>query len=112
MNRETYVEAKRQSEEIAKLLKEENLTAEEKEKFETLQAQLAGALLSHLLPFGWARRLIMVVLFFVGVYGLAIGNNYFLLAWLLLLCFSPRIVGELSYAFGKFLRVSQGNGKA
>ena len=106
MNRETYEEAKRQSEEIAKLLKDGNLTTEEKQKLETLQAQLAGGLLRPWLPFGWARRSIMVVLLLVGVYGLTVGNNYFLLAWVVLLFFSPRFVGEFSYALGKFSRAS------
>lgn len=45
MTREEFEEAKRQSTEIAKLLKEGNLTVEEQQKFETLQAQLAGILL-------------------------------------------------------------------
>lgn len=53
MTREEFEEAKKQSEEIAKLLKEGNLTAEERQKLETLQAQLSGALLSPWLPFGW-----------------------------------------------------------
>ncbi len=106
MKREKYEEAKSQSEEIAKLLKEGNLTAEERQKLETLQAQLAGVLLHPWLPFGWVRRSIMVVLLLIGVYGLLEGNNYFLLAWVLLLFFSPRFVGEFSYALGKFFRAS------
>jgi hypothetical protein len=104
MDKKAYDEAKKNLEEIAKLLKEGNLTAEEKQKFETLQTQLAGVLLRPWLPFDWVRRSIMIVLFFVGVYGL-VGENYLLLvAWLLLLLFSPRFVGEFSYALGKFSR--------
>lgn len=68
-----------------------------------LQTQLAGALLSTWLPFGWGRRSIMIVLFLVGVYGLVEGNGYFLIAWLFLLSFSPRTVGELTFAFGRFM---------
>lgn len=101
MDRKTYEEAKKSSEEIAKLLREGNLTAEEKQKFETLQAGLAGALLNSWLPFDWGRRSIMITLLLVGAYGLAEGNNLLLLAWLLLPFFSPRLVGELFYAVGK-----------
>ncbi|MFP5350276.1 MAG: hypothetical protein ACLGHO_10600 [Gammaproteobacteria bacterium] len=106
MNGETYEKAKKQSEEIAKLLEEGSLTAEERQKLETLQAQLAGVLSRPWLPFGWTRRLIMVVLFLVGAYGLAEGNGYFLLAWLLLLLFSPRVVGEFNVVLGKVSRAS------
>lgn len=101
MDRKTYKEAKESSEEIAKLLREGNLSAEEKQKFETMQAGLAGALVSSWLPFGWGRWAIVITLLLVGVFGLVEGNNYLLLAWLLLPFFSPRLMGELFYAIGK-----------
>ncbi len=110
MTREELEEAKTQSAEIAKMLKEGNLTADERHKLETLQAQLAGVLLHPWLPFGWGRRSIMIVLFLVGAIGLAQGNSYFLLAWVLLLFFSPRFVGEFAYALGRF--VAGFNGRA
>ena len=103
MTREEFEEAKKQSAEIAKLLKEGNLTAEDRQKLEVLQIQLAGALLSPWLPFGWGRRSIMIVLFLVGANGLIQGNGYFLFAWLFLLFFSPRFVGEFAYALGRFM---------
>ena len=103
MTREEFEEAKKQSAEIAKLLKDGNLAAEDRQKLETLQAQLAGVLLSPWLPFGWRQRSIMIVLFLVGAYGLMPGDGYFLFAWVLLLFFSPRFVGELAYALGKFM---------
>lgn len=103
MMREEFEEAKKQSAEIAKLLKEGNLTAEDRRKFEALQAQLAGILLRPWLPFGWGRRLIMIVLFLVGTTGLVQGNSYFLFAWVPMLLFSPRFVGEMAYALGKFM---------
>jgi hypothetical protein len=103
MTRDEFEEAKKQSAEIAKLLKEGNLTSEDRQKLEMLQTQLAGALLSTWLPFGWGRRSVMIVLFLVGAYGLVEGNGYFLIAWLFLLLFSPRAVGELTFAFGRFM---------
>ena len=107
MDRETHKEAKTNLEEISKLLREGNLTAEEKQKFKILQARLAGVLLHPWLPFGWARRSIMIVLFLGGVYGLAEGNNFLLVAWLALPLFSPRFVGEFCNALGKVIRVSR-----
>lgn len=103
MTRDEFEEAKKQSAEIAKLLKEGNLTAEDRQKLEMLQTQLAGTLLSTWLPFGWGRRSIMIVLFLVGAYGLMEGDSYFLVAWAFLLLFSPRVVGESTFAFGRFM---------
>jgi len=103
MTRDEFEDAKKQSSEITKLLKEENLTAEDRQKLEMLQTQLSGALLSTWLPFGWGRRSIMIVLLLVGAYGLVEGNGYFLISWSLLLLFSPRVVGEFSFTFGRFL---------
>jgi len=104
MDRETYQEAKKHLEEVARVLREENLTVQERQNFETLQAQLAGVLLRPWLPVDWGRRSIMIVLFAVGVYGVLGGNCYLLLAWALLLFFSPRFVGEFSYALGRIFR--------
>jgi hypothetical protein len=100
IDRATYQEAKKNFDEIAKLLREGNLTLEEKQKFETMQAQLAGVLLNPWLPFDWGRRAIMITLFCVGVFGIISGINYLLLAWLILLIFSPRLIGEVSNLFG------------
>lgn len=101
INWETFEEAKRTLDEITKLLREGNLTAEERQKFETMKAQLAGALLHSWLPFCWVRRSIMAALLVVGIYGLVGGNNQFLLAWVAIPLFSPRSMGELAFAIGK-----------
>lgn len=108
MTCEEFEEARKQYAEIGKLLKEGNLTAEERQKLETLKAQIAGVLLHPWLPFGWGRRSIMIVLFLVGAIGLSEGNGYFLFAWVLLLFFSPRFVGEIAYALGRFKAGSTG----
>ena len=108
MTRNEFEEAQRQSVEISKLLKEGNLAPEERQQFEVLQTQLAGILLSPWVPFGWGRRGAMVVLFLVGTLGLMAGNIYFLFAWLFMLCFSPRFVGECAYFLGKFSSGSNG----
>jgi hypothetical protein len=104
MDRITHEEAKKNFKKITELLKEGNLSAEEKQKFETLKAQLAGVLFRTWLPFDWVRRSIMIVLFLVGLYGLVEGHYLLLMAWLILLFFSPRFVGEFIYAIGKIFR--------
>lgn len=101
INWETSEEAKRTLDEITKFLREESLTEEERQKFETMKAQLAGALLHSWLPFCWVRRSIMTLLFVVGIYGLAGGSNLLLLAWIAIPLFSPRSMGELAFAIGK-----------
>ncbi|MDO8714610.1 MAG: hypothetical protein Q7K13_09090 [Polynucleobacter sp.] len=105
MNRKTYKEAKVTLEEITRLLKEGNLTEEEKQKLEKSKVQLAGQLLSIWWPFDWGRRSIMIALFLVGLYGLIEGSNHFLWAWLVILLFSPRVVGEFSFFTGRVFRV-------
>jgi hypothetical protein len=104
MNRDIYEKAKKQLAQVSRVLREENLTPEERENFETLQTQLSGLLLSPWLPYGWGRRSIMLALFAVGAVGALGVNTYFFLAWVFLLFFSPRVVGEVSYALGKIFR--------
>src|SRR5574341_344723 len=104
MNKEKYEEEKKTSQEIDRLLKEGNLTSEERQKFEKLHAQLAGVLLSPFLPVDWGRRGIMIFIFLIGLYGMIQGHPLLALIWLLLLIFSPRIVGEVTHALGKFFR--------
>ena len=104
MNKEKYEEAKKTSQEIERLLKEGNLTSEERQKFEELHAQLAGVLFRPCLPVDWGRRGIMIFIFLIGLYGMIQGHLLWALIWLLLINFSPRIVGEVAYALGKFFR--------
>ncbi|MFZ6022016.1 MAG: hypothetical protein ACOYT9_00920 [Patescibacteria group bacterium] len=104
MNREKYEEAKKASQEIDRLLKEGNLTPEERQKFEKIRAQLAGVLLSPWLPVDWGRRSIMFFIFLIGLYGMIQGHTFLASLWLLLPIFSPRIVGEVAYALGKIFR--------
>ena len=104
MSQETQDDAKKTLEEVTELLKDETLSAEERHTLEMHQARLAGVLLRPWLPFDWGRRLIMIGILAFDVYGLVVENYQVFLWWLLLPCFSPRIVGEVSYFLGKLSR--------
>lgn len=102
--KEKYEEAKKASQEIARLLSEGNLTTEERLKFERLHTQLAGVLASPWLPVDWGRRAIMIFIFLIGLYGIIQGHPLLSVIWLMLLIFSPRVVGEVAVALGKTVR--------
>ena len=97
-----YEEAKKLATEIANQLAAGNLAAEERQRLDMLHTHLTGALLSTWLPFDWGRRAVMIMLALVGAYGLAGGDYYFMLAWGLLPLFSPRAMGELAFAVGRW----------
>lgn len=104
MDKETQEDAKQTMEEISELLKDETLSAEELHILEIHQAALAGTLLRSWLPLGWGRRLIMIGIVALGVYGITEDNYQVFVWWLLLPFFSPRIVGEIGYFLGKLTR--------
>ena len=102
--RGTYKEAKKMSLEIEAELKSGNLAAEETQRLEELHAQLAGVLLHPWFPDGRGRRAIMALILLKGIYGFASGESQLLLFWPILPLFSPRIVGEAAYAYGRLLK--------
>jgi hypothetical protein len=110
MDKETYDLAKKQLDEVTEHLKGDDLTIEQREELEILQAKLSGGLLSIWFPMGIGRKLIMVVIFLVGIYGLVIGNHYFLFSWIILPMFSPRLMGEVSYFMGRISAGTRGTG--
>lgn len=104
MNRAEYEEAKRMLEEISVSARDERLSPSERDKLKILAAGLSGQLMSIWIPFGWERRTIMVVLLLLGLYGLFSGHFYWVFAWVLILLFSPRAVGNTAYLIGKISR--------
>ena len=104
MSRETHEDANKALEEVTELLKDETLSAEERQTLKIQKASLAAVLLKTWLPMGWGRRWIMLVLLLFGVNGLVEENNYLLLCWLPLPFFSPRLVGEIVHLLGKLSR--------
>lgn len=102
MTREEFDEAKRVSAEIAEELKRSDLTPEQRAQLEHHQTKLAGVLSSTWLPFGWWRRAVMLVLLLLGLLWPLGGSVVWVVAWLLMLSFSPRVVGEVVHALGRF----------
>lgn len=103
-----YEEMKIYLEKIHALLKEGNLSPEEKEKFELISAQLAGALCHPWLPVGWERKLIMSILLIVGAVGFLVGYSKLLFIWLALPLFSPRLIGETMRIIGMIIGSTRG----
>ena len=104
MDKEKYEEAKIYQQELYRLLKEGNLSPEERQKLEEVHAQLAGFLMSPWLPVDWGRRGIMICIFFMGLYGIIKAYTLIALLWLLLPLFSPRIQGEVLSIIGRFIQ--------
>jgi hypothetical protein len=103
MNSDEYKEAKKKLEAIDGSLKKNNLSLEERRNLEKVHAQLAAVLLHPLIPADWGRRIIMVLVFLLGLYGVMGGNPQSAWVWIILPLFSPRIVGKIAYAIGKVL---------
>ena len=104
MNRAEYEEAKKVQGDISQLLKKGNISSDEQQHLQSVQAQLSGLLLSVWLPFGWGQRMAMFALLLIGLYGLSEGSYYLLLAWVGMAIFSPRLVGEISFFLGRISR--------
>jgi len=102
VTREQFEEAKRLLAEIDAELKSGALTAEQRKELETHRAKLAGSLLSTWLPFSWWRRLAMFVLLLLGTLWPLGGSPIWVVAWVLMLLFSPRIMGETAFSLGRF----------
>jgi hypothetical protein len=104
MNRKTFGELNKLYDVVDNILKKEDLTEERRREFEELRGEVGGSMASTWLPFGWWRRFIMFIVFLAGIYGLVIGNNYFLLMWFFLPLFSPRWMAEFYYFKGVIAR--------
>jgi hypothetical protein len=102
MTREQIEEAKRLLAEISAELERGDLSAEQRANLEVHRAQLAGTLLHPWLPFSWWRRAVMLLLLFLGMLWPLGGSAVWGGAWLVMLLFSPRIVGESAFALGRF----------
>jgi hypothetical protein len=102
MDKKTYEEALRLSEEVEDILKRTDLSDEERVRFQELRGQLAGTLMSPWIPFGWERRSAMLVISIVGLYFAMYGPKFGTIVFLLVPMFSPRCVGETCLIIGRF----------
>jgi hypothetical protein len=95
MDRVQYDEAQKRLEEVTKILKNEKLSPEERERLEREGKELARVVMSPWIPFSWSYRMMMVAIGTIGFWGLAENQYLLVLVWLLLPFFSPRIMGKL-----------------
>jgi hypothetical protein len=105
MNKSEYEDVKNTLAEVNAELARNDLTDEQRKTLELHAAALAGVLLSIWLPMSNVRRAIMLVLFLIGLRAFVNHNDIYIVYWLLITSFSPRIMGELAASFGKFSRL-------
>lgn len=100
-----YEKAKQTLVEIRYALDTQPLTAVRRQELEQHASKLSGVLLSPWLPASGGRRIIMLGIVLLGIQqAWAVQNYEPFLWWLLLPCFSPRVVGECAYFFGVLKR--------
>jgi len=94
MDRERYEEAKTRLEKVTGMLRHGNISPEERDRLEREGKELARVVMSPWLPFDWKYRIVMIAIAAIGFWGLIQAQYFFMLVWLLLPLFSPRILGE------------------
>ncbi len=94
MDKEQYEAAKVRLEEVTMILKYEKISPEERERLEKEGKELATVVMNPWFPFDWRYRIVMIAMIAIGFWGLIQGPYLFMLVWLLLPLFSPRIVGK------------------
>jgi len=101
MDEQELKETKEIYKKLQKIKGLKGLSSKERETFDKLQSQLAGAMLSSWLPADTGRRVIMLILFLVAVVATFKVSVWFLLLLLVPLLLSPRTVGEAAIFLGK-----------
>lgn len=96
------------------ILNDENSSTEDKQTAELQIAKFAGVLASPLFPTGIIRNVLMIVFFALGILAFLTPYEWLLWSFFIALAFSPRIVGELSFRYGRMVggrRTLEQNGK-
>lgn len=106
--REQYPEAQRVLKEICHELDTAPLTPQQRNELELHAAKLAGALLRPWFPIAWRGRLIMAAIICIGLEQAWVGNYEPMIFWLLLPLFSPRVMGECAFLWGRIRRKLDG----
>ena len=102
MDRQQYEEAKIRLEEVTRILKYGNISPAERDRLEREGIELTRVVMSPWLPSDWRYRIVMMAITAIGFWGLIQGNYFFILIWLLLPLFSPRIVGKFLMSIAGF----------
>ena len=103
ISRQEYDEVKKLLDEIQQELATQPLTPEQRKELELHAARLSGQLLSLWFPLSWTLRLTMAAIFFFGLQQAWVGNYQAMVWWLLLPFFSPRIMGEAAFLWGRLV---------
>ena len=85
------------------ILNDENSTDEEKQVAEHHTVNLTGVLASPLFPTGIIRNVLMIGFFALGFFAFLTPYEWLFWSFFIALAFSPRIVGELAYKYGKMV---------
>ena len=101
MDKKLHQELKNALEQIQNELKRDDLTQEEREKFELHAASLAGSLLNSWLPIGTVRKVAMLTFFCIGILGFITEYDWLIWSFLLACGLSPRIAGEFAFKLGQ-----------
>jgi len=101
MNKEEQKVLKDTLELLTKESQDENLTQERREEIELLMARVSGQLLSIWLPIGITRKILMASFFLIGLLGFFTQYQWLIYSILIAGCFSPKLVGLITYWFGR-----------
>ncbi len=96
ISRDRYLEAEEQLRLIKHALANQYLSAERRKELQNHELVLSAVLTRPWLPMSWARRLLMGLIFAVGLQQAWAGHYEAVLWWLLLPLFSPRLSAEIS----------------
>ena len=70
-----------------------------------IDSAISGQLMSNWLPIGIVRKFLMFIFIALGTVELATFDAMAIVYFLIAMLFSPRVVGEVLYAFGRFVRL-------
>lgn len=103
MTKNEYIELQKTLTEVNAALADKSLSPEIRTQLQESASALSGQLMSIWLPMSDGRRALMAVLFLVGLRAFVNNNEIYILYWIATALFSPRIVGETMYYFGRFM---------
>jgi hypothetical protein len=90
--------------EILAILDNPVALAELEKTMPNAKSYLQGKLLSSWMPMGVARRILMGLFILIGILGVIFYNRWMFIFIPLVGIFSPRLVGEVAYLYGKIRR--------